>query len=100
MRIENIFLDKDGCLRFKVRTKNDEMIETNRESLKAPDDPDIGWIPTTISEKVEVTTHLSTIELNSLTNPVTLSPLQEEFLALHERLWHLPFSIMVRLVKS
>ena len=75
VRIENIFLDKDGSLRFKVRTKNEEMIETTREFLKSPDDPNIGWIPTTISEKAEVANHLSTIELNILTSPVTLSPL-------------------------
>eukprot|EP00984_Skeletonema_dohrnii_P006299 scaffold2255_cov139-Skeletonema_dohrnii-CCMP3373.AAC.2 len=38
-------------------------------------------------------------EVTNLSDPVTLSPLQEEFLALHERLWHLPFSTMFRLVK-
>ena len=40
------------------------------------------------------------VVIESMTNPVNLSPLQEEFLALHERLCHLPFSVMFRLVKA
>ena len=38
-------------------------------------------------------------ELKKISDPVTLSPLQEEFLALHECLWHLPFTTMFCLVK-
>ncbi len=33
-------------------------------------------------------------------NPVKLSPLQEEFISLHKRLWHLPYAIMFRLCKA
>ena len=99
VRIEKIFLDDDRVLRFVVRTRDDKKIETTKESLRAPDAPDIGWIPTTIPDKKEAATTLSEEDISRMTNPVTLSPLQEEFLALHERLWHLPFSGMFRLVK-
>ena len=75
------------------------MIETTKESLRSPDDPDIGWIPTTVPAKTEAATTLTKKEINDITNPATLSPLQEEFLSLHERLWHLPFTVMFRLVK-
>ena len=82
-----------------MHTKDDDKIETLKESLRAPNAPDIGWIPTTIPEKQEAVGTLSEADISRMTNPVNLSPLQEEFLAIHERLWHLPFSIMFRLVK-
>ena len=33
------------------RTMNDKVIETMKESLQSPVDPDIGWIPATLPEK-------------------------------------------------
>ncbi len=98
-RVEEIFFDDDMVLRFRIKTKSDESITVTRESLRAPEAPDIGWIPTNVPEHREAASHLSEEELNAIANPVKLSPLQEEFLALHERLWHLPFSVMFRLVK-
>ena len=98
-RIEKIFMDDNAVLRFQVRTTNDELIETTRENLRNPDAPDIGWIPTTIPEKQAATSTLSEEEIASLSEPAKLTPLQEEFVALHERLWHLPYSTMFRLVK-
>ena len=98
-RVEKIFLDDNATLRFQVRTNNDELINTTKESLRAPGVPDIGWIPTTIPEKTAALNSVSQEQVKKLSNPVTLSPLQEEFLALHERFWHLPFPVMFRLVK-
>ena len=37
--------------------------------------------------------------LKEISSPVKSSPLQEECLALHERLWHLPFAVMFQMVK-
>ena len=99
VRVEKIYLDDDATLRIQVRTKNDEIIETTKESLRSPTDPDIGWIPASIPEKEATASTLSEEDIKKISDPVTLSPLQEEFLALHERLWHLPFSVMFRLVK-
>ena len=99
VKVEDIFLDNDVVLRFRVRTKNEELIEATKESLRAPDDPYTGWIPTTIPEKTDAASKLSEDELDNITNPVTLSPLQEEFLDLQEQFWNLPFTVMFRLVK-
>ena len=49
--IEEISLDKKAILKFRVRTMIDELFETTKEYLRSPDDPDIGWIPTTLPEK-------------------------------------------------
>ena len=56
-------------------------------------------MPTTLPEKKEAASNLTKKEIGDITNPVSLSPLQEEFVNLHERLWHLPFTVMFRLVK-
>ena len=37
--------------------------------------------------------------LKEISSPAKLSPLQEEFLAPHERLWHLTFSVMFRVCR-
>jgi len=100
VRVEEIFLDDNAVLRSRVRTTtNDELIETMKESLRSPTAPDIGWIPTSVPEKKDAASMLSDEELAKISDPVTLTPLEEEFVALHERLWHLPFSVMFRLVK-
>ena len=77
-----------------MRTKSKELIEATKEYLRAPYDPDIGWIPTTVPEKTDAASNISEDDLDKMTNPVTLSPLQEELLDLHERFWHLPFTVM------
>ena len=77
VKFEEIFLDNDAVLQFRVRTKSEELIEATKESLRAPDDPDIGWIPTTIPEKTDEASNLSEDDLGKLTNPVSLSPLQK-----------------------
>ena len=99
VRVDKIFLDDDAVLQFHVRTKDEKLITATRESLRAPDAPDIGWIPSTVPERRDAASDLSEKEIQQLSNPVSLSPLQEEFLALHECLWYLPFSVMFRLGK-
>ena len=99
VRVDKIVFDDDAVLRFHVRTNDEKLTTTTWESLRAPDAPDIGWIPSTVPGIREAVSNLSEREIKQLSNPVSLSPLQEEFLALHERLWHLLFSVMFCLVK-
>ena len=84
--VENIYLDEDATLCIQVQTKNKEVIETTKESLWSPTAPNIGWIPTLILEKKAAASTLSDKDIEKISDPVTLLPLQEEFLALHERL--------------
>ena len=77
VRIEEISINEKAVLQFRVRTTNDEVIETTKESLRSPDDPDIGWIPATLPEKKEAASNLTEKEIDDITNPVSLSPLQE-----------------------
>ena len=59
VKIEEILLDDDAVLQIRMRTKSEELIEATKEYLRAPYDPDIGWIPTTIPEKTDTTSNLS-----------------------------------------
>ena len=77
IKVEEIFLDDNAVFWFRVRTKSEESFEATKESLSTPDNPNIGWIPTTIPEKTDAAYKLSEDDLDKLTNPVTLSPLQE-----------------------
>ena len=99
VRIESVQLDEDSVLRFKVKPADGESFLTTREFLKDPGSPDIGWIPTSVPEKKHAAAKVPPEVLEQISQPVKLTPLQEEFLALHERLWHLPFSTMFRMVK-
>ena len=77
VRIKEISLDEKAVLQFQVRTTNDKVIETTKESLRSPDDPDIGWIPATLPEKKEAESNLTKKDIYDITNPVYVSPLQE-----------------------
>ena len=85
MKIEKILLDENGVLRFRVRSAANEVISATKEYLKAPDSPDIGWIPTSLPKRGVASTDLAEEEiakLLKLRKPVTLTPLQEEWMAL------------------
>ncbi len=61
---------------------------------------DIAWIPSSVPDLHSSAKNLDDYSLKSIIDPVKITPLQEEWLALHERLWHLPFSLMFCLVKT
>ena len=100
VKIESLNLGSGGVLRYVVKLSDGVSFETTKESLRSPDSPDIGWITTPIPEKKSSVADLPDETIKSIANPAKVSPLQEEFLALHERLWHLPFSVWFRLVKA
>ena len=72
--IEKIFLDDNATLRFLLKTKNDDLIEATKESLRVPDALDIGWIPTTIPEKEAASATIPPEELERISKPAQLSP--------------------------
>ena len=91
VKVKTLFMDKDNVLRFVVADSNGKEITTTRENLRAPTNPDIGWIPTTLPEYKSSTRCLTDEQIKTLCSPNHLSPLQQEFLSLHHKLCHLPF---------
>ena len=99
VKVKSLALDENGVLRIVVMNSNGEDITTAREFLRSPGNPDIGWIPTSVPEYQSRAKEISDEDMTKITSPVHLSPLQQEFLSVHHKLFHLPFTIMLRLSK-
>ena len=67
--------------------------------MRSPNNPDIGWIPSSIPEFRTTADTLSEEELKKIASPIHVSPLQQEFLSMHHKLFHLPYTHMLRLAK-
>ena len=99
VKVSDIFLDSNNVLKIKCKDSNNKEIETTREFLRSPANPDVGWIPSSVPDLVDASKGLSEEEIEKIKSKDTLSPLQQEFLSLHHRLLHLPFTVMLRLSK-
>ena len=93
-------LDGNGMLTYVIEHSKGEIEEVAREYLSRPDAPDVASIPTTIPQLREAARQLKDKELEDVLRPKILSPAEQEFLDLHHRLFHLPYSIMFRLAKA
>lgn len=99
VKVHKLKFDQDNILRITVTTPNGNHLETTKEHLRAPEQPDIGWIPSSVPDFQTASGHLTEEQIATITSPRHLSPLQQEFLSLHNRLFHLPFTIMLRMAK-
>ena len=91
---------QDDELTFLVEQLSDgTQFRTTREFLHRPEQPEIANIPVTTDDFRATSGILSDEDLNRLAHPETLSPQEQEFLDMHHRLFHLPYTIMFRLAK-
>ena len=67
--------------------------------MRSPNSPDIGWIPSPIPESRSTADTLSDEELKKIAFLVHLLPLQQEFMSIHHKRFHLPYTHMLRLAK-
>lgn len=87
----------DG-LTHTVRLENGTRVDVHDSNLQLIDQPDFANIPRTpLDYRNEVGKGLTLQEAQSLARPRTLSPLQQELMSWHHRLYHLPFRIIFRL---
>ena len=54
---------------FHLRIASDEEVIATRESLRNPDSPDIGWIPSNVPERAAAASTLSEEDLERVGNP-------------------------------
>ena len=99
VKVKAIELDDNNVLQLRVVQQNNEELLTTKEFLRSPGNPDIGWIPTSVPEYASAANNLTDAEIEQIRSPAHLSPLQQEFLSLHNRLFHLPFMVMLRMAK-
>ena len=92
-------MDTDNVLRFVVVDPSGKEITTTRENLRMPTNSDIGWIPSSIPEYNSSRKCLTDAQIKYLCSPTHPSLLQQELLSLHHKLFHLMFSMMLRISK-
>jgi hypothetical protein len=97
VRVISSRLNKDNVLEYKVRFPEGHELYVTREFLNRPENPEICDLPRTTVEYRDTANMLSEEDIRKLANPPRLSPLQQEFLHMHNRLFHLPYTIMFRL---
>ena len=97
VKMKSFSLDETNVLRIAVRNRNGYNIITTKEHLCSPSNPEVGWIPISVPEYKQSAKTLSEEDIEKISSPKHLSPLQQEFLSVHYKLNHLPFTIMSRL---
>eukprot|EP00956_Cyclotella_meneghiniana_P031729 scaffold84308_cov35-Cyclotella_meneghiniana.AAC.1 len=90
---------EDDKLTFTIEFPHGETFQTTREFLHRPEQPEIANIPVTTDDFRATSGILSDEDLNRLAHPEPLSPQEQEFLDMHHRLYHLPYTVMFRLAK-
>ena len=80
-----------------MTNSNGDNIITTKEHLRSPRNPDVGWIPSSVPKYKQSAKTLSEEDIENITSPKHLSPLQQEFLSVYYKLNHLPFTIMLQL---
>ena len=87
--------------RHIVRTSDGAKVVTPESHIQDMNQADLTNVPTTPLEYCqEIGKGLTKEEVQSLVYPRVLSPLQQEFMSWHHRLYHLPFNRMLLLAKK
>ena len=92
-------IDVDGVFKYNVQFPDASTRLVTREFLHRPEQPEVANIPVTTQNYRDATSTLSDEELDKLANPMHLTPHEQEFLDMHNRLFHLPYTVMFRLAK-
>ena len=93
-------LNKYGMLEYTIEFATGAREKLPREYLSRPENPDIASLPTTLTKVQDADKQLSDQDLTSILHPRSLNPAEQEFIDMHHRLFHLPYSIIFRLSKA
>ena len=89
-----------GATQFVIELPGSKVVTTTCECLRSPSQPDIAQVPVTKENYKDDAGNLSAEQLETLANPQSLSPEQQEMMDYHIRLGHLPFFILHRLAQT
>ena len=79
VKVKYFSLDKTNVLRIIVTNSNGDDFITTKEDLRSPNNPDVGLIPSSVPEYKQPAKTLSEEDIEKITSPKHLSPLQQEF---------------------
>jgi hypothetical protein len=86
--------------RCNIQRSNGTTLLVIPETLAFIENPDIASIPETTEQFASDARTLTTKQLKDISQPQTLSPLQEEMMSYHTRMHHLPFPKMLVLAEN
>ena len=49
-RFQDVFVDPQGVLRIKLLCTSGKEVVTTQQSVRSPDNPDIGWVPASVPD--------------------------------------------------
>ena len=84
----------NGMLEYTIEFATGSREKVSREYLSRLENPDAASLPTTLPKVQEAAKKLSDQYLASILHPRSLNPVEQEFIDMHHRLFHLPYSIM------
>ena len=96
-KVKYVSLDETNFPRIIVMNSNGDDIITTKEHLHSLSNPDVRWITSSVPKYKQSFKTLSEEDIEKITSPKKLSPLQQEFLSVHYKINYLPFTIMSRL---
>ena len=87
-------LNKDGMLEYTIELATVSREKIPQEYLSRLENPDVVSLPANFPKVQEDAKQLSDQDLVSILKPRSLNPAEQEFIDMHHRLFHPPYSIM------
>ena len=87
-------------LNYHVKFKDNRKVIATKDNLQGIDETDVATIPTKDEDYSEYQKCLTLKEIQMLKNPLPLTNLEREWKLMHDKLGHLPFGTMDRLVAN
>ena len=92
-RINQVF-KTNRKIEYQLKLHNGKTTTATSEFMVHADDPNVSVIPDKVSKIRETTKNISQQQINEILHPKLLSPLELEFLDIHERLLHIPMHMI------
>ena len=94
-----IIADDNLSIKYSIRLSDGRTIESTKEFLRDQDDDDIFSFPQTLEEYRSKASELEPADLHKIMHPVTLTPLEQEFMDSHHCLQHISYIDMFRMAE-
>jgi len=100
--IEKVTVNKEKHKQkqYHVRFRDNRHVIASFDNLQAQNETDVATVPITNEDYANEVKCLTQHELHLLRNPLPLSQLEKEWKITHDRMGHLPYAMMDRLVEN
>ncbi len=74
-RVQDVFINKERIVKLKLLFPSGKEVTTTQQSVRSPDNADLGWVPTSVPDFRANSRLLSDDVLKRLASPQILSPM-------------------------